>query len=861
MLAFLLAAGSALAQQQQEPLNKVLRKLADEQNIFFAYDELLLRKIKVVPPAVGTSTEVWLETVLRKQELRYRQINDTYVIYPEARVAAPEQIISLHGSVQDAESGEPLPYATIRILGTDRYVVANEQGDFSLLQIPASGANIEITYLGYQPHVRQVAAPDAMDGLRLALNAEAEQLNTVVVQAQSPAVLDVGSDASQFSLNARQINSLSVLGEPDLFRQVQLMPGVSASSENSAGLIIRGGNPEQSLVLFDDFTIYHIDHFYGIYSAFNAGTIQDVQLYKGGFGARYGGRINGVLDIIGKQGNREKVSGRVLVNLININGVLEVPVGDKLTLMLAGRRAYTDVIESRLFRRLFNSVEDQLPENSVTKIFDQPPSFYFYDLNSKLTWRPTEQDVASISFYSGRDNLQAGSNLLQQDSASNIPIDYEFAEDEKWGNDGISLRWKRRWTNQHHSSFSLAHSDFFRTGVLGIEGFALLSESESESLGRFESRKDNQLQETKVKLEHHWLFSPQQSLTLGFFSTRNQINFLLREGGETVEAIDSTGFRAGVFGSWEYRLPRADLRIGLRSTADRLSAKAFAEPRINFGYDLSERWRFSIGAGRYYQFVNYVLVQDLFEGNTQIWLTPDDQEIPILRSTNITAGLRYKHNDWLVNLEAYYRSFDGLLEYQQSEIELFTEDGFNIDNDFVTGDGISQGIELLVQRRLGNFEAWASYTLSQTVNQFDELNNGLRYYADFDQRHEAKATAIWQKGPWNLNGSFIYGSGRPYTEPLNTISVTLSTGQVINLPFIPLINNSRLPAYHRFDLNASYSFKTGNDSKFTVGTSLFNLYNRRNIRSRSFVLLDETVVQRDVEMLGFTPTLSLSYEF
>ena len=136
--------------------------------------------------------------------------------------------------------------------------------------------------------MRQVAAADAASNLQLQLHAEAAQLKTVVVQAQPPAVLDVGNDAGQFSLNARQINSLSILGEPDLFRQVQLMPGVSASSENSAGLIIRGGNPEQSLVLYDDFTIYHIDHFYGIYSAFNAGTIQDVQLYKGGFGARYG---------------------------------------------------------------------------------------------------------------------------------------------------------------------------------------------------------------------------------------------------------------------------------------------------------------------------------------------------------------------------------------------------------------------------------------------------------------------------------------------------------------------------------------------------------------------------------------------
>lgn len=860
----------ASAQEEQKSLDKVLRQLSRKQEVFFAYDELLIGKYKVYPPADTSSTEVWLREVLPSCNLQFRQINETFVIYraPEAsaaRESAPS--ITVQGTVRDAQTGEPLPYATLSIPHSNRFAVTDAEGNFSLLQIPPAGATVTVSYLGYAGQEIKVRPDDAGRPLDLRLSAKAETLSTITVTSSPTEVIDDGDETGHYRLNARQIGKLSMLGEPDPFRQVQLLPGVSAGAGSDAGLVIRGGTPEQSLVLFDDFTVYHIDHLYGIYSAFNAGTIQDMQLYKSGFAARYGGRVNGVLDIVGKQGNQEEVSGSISANMINVNGVLEVPVGEKFTLLVAGRRAYTDWYQTGLYRRIFRTIEGELPVNSFFRQIDQQPDFYFYDANVKATWQPSHRDHVTLSYYAGEDNLRTSSAYeTEADTLSGGNLAFTevgLSQVEKWGNRGLSLRWKHQWNQRHHTVLSIANSSFYRDNLASYTtATAFDNPAIPEQETEFSLFKSNRLEEAKVKVEHRFLIDPFNSLTLGLFTTENEVNFLYEVDTVAESIVDSTGARGGFFASWQHDWQKGQLRLGFRNTALELAGRAYLEPRFSFGQDLSDRVRVGVSAGHYVQMVNYVSINDALDGDTRIWLTPDDEEIPVLRSNNIAGSIRYKHKDWLLSAEAYFRSFDGILEYFLDQTDFFIGPDDAFSSPFLQGSGKSQGLEFLVHRNWGSVESWISYSLSQTIHEFALLNRGLPFPARYDQRHQLKAVAVWQKNRWNLSSSFVWSSGRPYTQPLTTYTVTLIDGRQLELPDVPLRNNGRLPDYHRLDLNASYSVPVGKKNNLLVGASVFNLYNRQNLRSRNFYLDDSgEVLRRDVVLLGFSPSLSLTFTF
>ncbi|MEK9903579.1 MAG: TonB-dependent receptor, partial [Gammaproteobacteria bacterium] len=331
-------------------------------------------------------------------------------------VSASDMVPLIGGKISDIDSGESLPFAKVQIKDTTRIATANQDGSFTIFNIPV-GSILIITKMGYENEQIKVRSGDKRLIVNLVKLEKDNFIEEVVVTGAASSSMMQQSGISQFSLSPELTSSLPNLGEQDIFRSMQLLPGVSGSNESSSGLLVRGGTIDQNLVLFDDYTVYHVDHVFGFFSAFNNNAIKDVQFYKGGFGAKYGGRMSSVVDITGKDGNTEKFNIGGNVSLLSTNALIEAPFADGAgSFILTGRQSY----QSDLYDDILESVtgEDQnaqagtsTPGQFVLGRFAIEPESYFYDLNAKLTYRLPNDNKFSLSFYNGADELDNSRNI------------------------------------------------------------------------------------------------------------------------------------------------------------------------------------------------------------------------------------------------------------------------------------------------------------------------------------------------------------------------------------------------------------------------------------------------------------------
>ena len=354
--------------------------------------------------------------------------------------------ITISGIVKDKESGETLPFANVFVKDTNIGTTTNEDGFFTLFNVPSETSTLQVQYIGYKVEILVLNQEIVKNKIIILLIPDDNQLDEVVVSNDpGQQIVKMNKNVSQISLSPKKLASIPNLGEKDIFRAIQLIPGVSGTNESSSGLYVRGGTPDQNLVLLDGFTVYHVDHFYGFFSAFNSGAIKDIQLYKGGFPAEYGGRISSVMDLTGKTGNSNKFSLSAGLSLVSANATLEIPIGDKANLLIAGRRSYTDILKSGLYNSIFDLYNDSnqtngniLPNFNGFQQNQTQPTFYFYDLNTKFSYKPSDKDIISISIYNGEDNLDSSrenQNTFGSGTEERI-INSDIEDLLNWGNWG-----------------------------------------------------------------------------------------------------------------------------------------------------------------------------------------------------------------------------------------------------------------------------------------------------------------------------------------------------------------------------------------------------------------------------------------
>lgn len=799
------------------------------------------------------------------------------------------QNFTFRGQVVDKETGETLPYATIYVKNTLLGTTSNVDGYFSILNMPSDTSTVIIQYIGYKsteiklyPEMLSEKGPTVFS-----ISGSADELDEVVILAQQEHMIK-SSGISTLSVSPKQLAALPSLGEKDIFRSLQLLPGISATNETSSGLYVRGGTPDQNLVLFDGFTVYHVDHFYGFFSAFNANAIKDVQLYKGGFEAKYGGRISSVVDLTGKNGNTESASGNVGISAISVNGSVEAPFDDgKGSIFIGARRSFTDIIRSGLYKDVFDLFEE---DNQNTQQgpgagpgggggrfgfnqIENEPDFYFYDLNAKISYRPSAKEIVSISFYNGVDKLDNSNDFSNQGfggfggfgggnggNGGNLNINNNTTDLNSWGNMGSSIRWGRQWSDKIFTSTVLSYSRYFTDR----DSYSLteVTRDDSTFTMRNGTVEDNNVVDFTFKSEVEYQLSRSHMLGFGVQSTDNRINYTqVRNDTLNILDRDDKGYTAAFYAQDTWR-PSESLTVvpGIRLSWYSGTSQTYTEPRISVSYELSERLTVKGAWGKYYQFVTRVVREDFTQGSRDFWLMATDDVNPVSSATHYIAGFSFELDQFLFDMEAYHKDMQGLTEYTLRFSNNFRAQDQGTTELFYEGTGYARGVEFLLQKKVGAYTGWIGYTLSEVIHNFPGIADHS-FYALNDQTHEFKAVNSLRAGNWTFSATWIYATGKPYTSPVGGYEITLLDGTVNSYVSVGEKNAFRLPDYHRMDVSVNYGWDWGSKAKAEVGLSVFNAYNRTNVWYKTFTIAEDELIVTDVNTVGFTPNLFINLMF
>jgi hypothetical protein len=722
---------------------------------------------------------------------------------------------TISGYVQDNESGENLIGVSIYDKNTFKGTVTNQYGFYSLT-LGQGKYDITFSFIGLESVTKNITLSK---DVRINISLESNSILTdeVIVTGEKLDKNVTSSNMSQVKIEVNNIKQLPVIfGEVDVLKSAQLLPGITSNGEGSSGLYVRGGGPDQNLILLDEAVVYNASHLFGFFSVFNADAIKDINIIKGGMPAEYGGRLSSVLDITMKDGNNKKYELDGGLGLLSSRLTLQGPIQkNKSSFIISSRRTYIDVLS----KPFLNKID---PETGEPNAF-AGSGYYFYDLTTKINYRISDKDRLYLSGYFGRDVF------------SFVNSDNGFAIEIPWGNATGSLRWNHLFNDKLFMNTSLIFSDYrFEFN---------LAQSD------FEFKIFSGINDWNTKVD--FLYQPNQRHTIKFGTNYTYHEFT--PGNATgragdVEFAQDEIFRqysneGAIYFSDDFELSD-DIKInaGLRYSSFQhngdvslfnyikndltLSSDNYRhiEPRLSLRYKLNTTSSIKAAYTENYQYVHLASTSSV-SLPTDLWV-PSSSGIKPKFARQYALGYFKNLNDnmYETSLEAYYKEMTNLIEYREGYLP---EDNTNSsgDDSFTFGDGESYGIEVLLKKIKGKTTGWIGYTLSKTTRYFDEVNNGIPFPAKYDRRHDLSITATHKLSKsWVLSGVFVYASGNSITLPTERYVI----GGDIYTQFTSR-NGFRVDPYHRMDIGATYTpSKKNKKFKSSWNFSIYNVYSRKN---------------------------------
>jgi hypothetical protein len=717
------------------------------------------------------------------------------VLVLAARPAAAQKRAALNGYVRDADTGETLLQANVIIEGTSRGAATNNAGYYTIQDLPPGTYTVVFSYLGYQTRTKTVTLA-AGETRRLDVELKPTDLQTdeVVVTGQQDDATEQRIGVDKISTAA--ITQLPSVLTPDVFRSLALLPGVTTASDYSSNLYIRGGGPAQTLIQLDRTTVYNPTHFFGFFSTFNPDAIKDVKLYKGTYPAEYGGRLGSVVDIYNKDGNRRDIAGGLTIGTLASRGYVEGPYGtgpdgDPMgSYMVAVRRSTLEPLLAAL-----DDVEG-LPE-----------TFYFYDVNAKMSYDAGPSDDLSLAVYGGQDQL-----VITPGDGQTFDVDY--------GNRTLSADWTHLFSDRLFSTLLVAGSRYESTPVFELGGT------------RF--TRTNEVSDLSMKADFEYVSGEKHTIEAGLHASR--LTFELRDtfDGDETFSQQLQGVQAALYLKDTYApSPDWTLRGGLRATFFSEGGYVRFAPRLSIKHSLTSSVQLQAAYGRYNQFLTLDTSQLFTAFDT--WFMSDSGVSPSY-GDQVALGVNAQlGNTWRLEVEGFGRTMRDLFERDPFRSDVA---GVPYAERFHIGDGRAYGMELLLRRPEGRLNGFVSYTLSRTERRFPNINeseSGSPQYAptNYDRTHELTVAANYHlTDHWRVSGTFSYATGQAYTEPKRRYVLDPpfdpgpeGTKNVLVSPF----NNARLPPYHRLDLGVARTGQFFGVAEYELQLQVINAYARRNI--------------------------------
>ena len=770
-------------------------------------------------------------------------------------LAFSQRNVTLSGYVSDLDSDESLIGVSVLLPELNTGTITNEYGFFSLT-LPAGVYTVQIRYLGFETLTRELSLNEDVNE-NFELTPQAEILDEVIVE-ENIELLNVRNP--QMSVNKLAINTIkkipAVLGEVDVIKSITLLPGVTNAGEGASGFNVRGGAADQNLILLDEAILFNSSHLFGFFSVFNPDAIKDIQLYKGGIPASYGGRASSVLNIYQKEGNRKKFESQGGIGLISSRLLLEGPLKkEKSSFLIGGRSSY-----AHLFLPLIESVDNN--------------KAYFYDLNTKMSYTLNDRNTIYLSGYFGRDVFD---------------IDNLF--DLAYGNSVANFRWNHLFSNKLFSNLSLIYSDYDYTLDFGLAEFDW-----NLGITNFNFKYDfKHYLNDKTKLEYglngiYYKFDP------GFIQPTAESSPV-----QARKLENKFAFENAVYAGVSYQLSsKINLQAGLRlsnflrlgqkmntyandnpllyiessqiyeeaqptgsvtySKGEVIKSFTYPEPRFSMAYQLDSDQSFKLSYNRMAQYLHLI-------SNTNsptpidVW-APSGKYIDPQLLDQVAVGYFkiFDNNRYNLEVEAFYKTIQNRLDYIDGA-ELIANDA--IEQILLTGQARAGGLEVLFRKNEGKLTGWIAYTLSRSEQQTPGrtpsevgINYGNWYATPYDKTHDISITTNYDLNKrWNLNANFIYQTGQPITYPNAQYQFS-----GFSIPNFESRNSSRLPAYHRLDVSAVYSPKK-RSGEWVFG--IYNFYNRKNAASIRFQENLETGRNEALRLtiFGIIPSVTYNFKF
>lgn len=721
------------------------------------------------------------------------------------------QVTTISGYVREQGSLEKLPGVVVSVEGYSQHTVSNTYGFYSLSLPTDKNYTISFSSVGYQKIEKRVDLK-IETFLSVELPTNVTHLDEVTIKDRKL------TEPGVTRLPIQQIKLIpALLGEKDVIKALQLLPGVQKATEGFTALYVRGGGPDQNLILLDEAPVYNANHLFGLFSTFNGDAIGNVSFWKGGFPARYGGRLSSVIDLKMKEGNKEKFHGEGGIGLLSSRLTVEGPISKgKSSYLISARRSYFDLISKPFMQK-----------NTATL-------YNFFDINAKSNVELSSKDNLYFSGYFGNDKLVNNEESIN--SASIVQTKSKLI----WGNATGTLRWNHQLNTKLFANTTLFFTNF---------NFDLTEDfhrrRDSISTGMSTSFRSS-LQDWGFKTDFDYYPNNFHTIKSGFQFIRHRFkpriyafeDLSQKSSEENTEKYVSTEYSIYVEDAFKIS-NQFNFNGGIRLTGLKSDGKnyLFFEPRLTLNYLLAEKWSISASYSRGNQFI-HLLSNTGIGLSTDLWV-PTTRQTPPQQADQITAGIsrKFPKNGLVFTVESFRKWLRNIIAYREGASFLAISDGvqeLKWKDNVTNGKGWAYGTEFLLQKNTGKLTGWIGYTLSWTIHQFDDLNNGKRFFPRYDRRHDISIVGSYKiSEKVRLSANWLYATGNSISAPLSYSFINYDfsanpTGGVINtIDYLGSRNSFRAEAYHRLDLSVQLlKKKRWGERSWEFG--LYNAYSRKN---------------------------------
>lgn len=801
-----------------ETLSSVLTALRNQYSIQISFNDRQLSGYNISADTLFSTPDELFEWLLDPLPLGYTKSGEVIVIFPVQKQKKINSYL-VSGKVYDRYTGESLPFSHVSIEGI--WTVTDFLGQFSYQTQNEPPYTMVSSYLGYFVLDTTVYSGTA---LMLGMIPSSIIIDEITVRGMViEKSLQSGRNSGEIRINHQIASFLPGNGDNSVFNLLRLQPGITAAGELSNDLIIWGSYEGQSRVLFDGFTIFGLKNYNENISAVNPFMAKDIRVLKGGYGASYGERVGGIVDITGVQGARTSPDVNISVNNLTLNGYLSVPVAARNSFIMAFRQTYYDLYESTSLSLLSGKTGSRPAAGRAADI-NVIPDYLFRDVNLKVTGESLKGSNWYLSLFTGSDRF---SYIAEEETFLNKIF---VSSEERSLQQGASAFFGKRWGGGATTRATVSYSGYNNSRGDEREVSRIVSGNIQYS---FDKATASAVDEYDFRIENSIPLPGVNSLEFGAGGIYDRVGFREDTSGvELTNNINSGSILNGYFTDIITPGKGIVIKPGFRVDYPVSLGEIYFQPRLSLSISAGDHVKFNGAAGRYNQFMALSSVIDETGNLRYIWTLCDNGEVPVISSNHFVSGITFRYNDLQMSLEGYYKTTDGLTRYINTRINRF----------IFHGDSRSRGLDFFIKQDLGSSTFWASYSLSKTEEYFTYFDTEEYRNALHDQRHEVKLAGILALNPFYLSGNWVWGSGFNYSSTDGEVSI-------LSKP------------YNRADISAVFRFSR-KGYIFDGGLSLLNIFDTENIKYSNLIVVPSSQTdQVDIHAEAVPRTLTIFINF